>query len=140
MMSVWREYTNGDEPDGGCSVIRKVANAFMPHATLSDVVPFFARPAIDRFKRKQGGLWVGGTVSVSEGGVSFSPNGLNRTLHADLKPINVLAGDIRAVRHQFGWVTGIVVVEHTHGEFRFRCFGAKQLAVTMAARFCPTKL
>ena len=111
----------------------------MPRATPSDDVPFLALSAIERFKRKKGGLWVGGTVSVSEGGVSFSPNGLNRILHADLEPINVAAEDIRAVRHQFGWFTGIVVVDHTHGEFRFRCFGAKQLAVSMAASFCPAK-
>jgi hypothetical protein len=39
------------------------------------------------------------------------------------------------VRHEFGWVTGIVVVDHMHGEFRFRCYGAKQLAATMAASF-----
>jgi len=111
----------------------------MPHATPSDAVPFLALSAIERFKRKHGGLWVGGTVSVSEGGVSFSPNGFNRALHADLEPINVAAEDIRTVRHQFGWFTGIVVVEHTHGEFRFRCFGAKRLAVTMAASFGPAK-
>jgi hypothetical protein len=49
--------------------------------------------------------------------------------------LNVPAGDIRAVRHEFGWVTGIVVVEHARGEFRFRCFGAKRLAATMAANF-----
>ena len=121
-------------------MIRKAANAFLPNATPSKWVPFFALSAIARFKRKQGGLWVGGTVSVSQSGVSFSPNGLNRTLHADLEPINVPAEDIRSVRHEFGWFTGIVVVEHTHGEFRFRCFGAKQLAVTMAARLFPAKL
>jgi hypothetical protein len=120
--------------------IRKVANAFMPHATPSDAVPSFALSAIDRFKRKNGGLWVGGTVSVSESGVAFSPNGLNRTLHDGLEPINVLAEDIRAVRHEFGWITGIVVVEHAHGEFRFRCFGAKRLAATMATSFGPAKL
>jgi hypothetical protein len=112
----------------------------MPHATPSDAVPFVALSAIDWFKRKQGGLWVGGSVSVSQGGVSFSPNGLNRVLHVDLEPINVLAGDVRAVRQEFGWFTGIVVVEHTQGEFRFRCFGAKQLAASMAASFCPAKL
>ena len=47
----------------------------------------------------------------------------------------ILANDIRAVRHEFGWVTGIVVVEHIRGEFRFRCYGAKQLAATMNAWF-----
>ena len=107
----------------------------MPNATPSDVVPFVALSAIDRFKRKRGGLWVGGTVSVSDSGVSFSANGLNRILHADLEPINVPAEEIRAVRHEFGWFTGIVVVEHKHGEFRFRCFGAKRLAVAIATSF-----
>src|SRR5688572_30134069 len=98
-------------------------------------MPALALPAIERFKRKHGGLWVGGTVSVSQSGVSFSPNRLNRAFHEGLEPINVAAEDIRAVRHEFGWFTGIVVVEHIHGEFRFRCYGAKQLAATMAASF-----
>ena len=111
----------------------------MPNATPSDALPSFALSAIERFKRKKGGLWVSGTVSVSQSGVAFSPNGLNRILHADLEPIDVPAQDIRAVRHEFGWFTGIVVVEHAHGEFRFRCFGANRLALTMAARFCPAK-
>jgi hypothetical protein len=116
-------------------VIRKLVNAFIPDATPSDVVPTFALSAIDRFKRKHGGLWVGGTVSVSQSGVSFSPNGLNRAFHDRLEPINVPAEDIRAVRHEFGWFTGIVVVEHLHGEFRFRCYGAKKLAAAMVANF-----
>jgi hypothetical protein len=115
--------------------IRKLANAFIPNATPSDVVPAAALSAIDRFKRTHGGLWVGGTVSVSQCGISFSPNRLNQAFHEVLEPINVLANDIRAVKHEFGWFTGIVVVEHAHGEFRFRCYGAKQLAATMAASF-----
>ena len=115
--------------------IRKLANAFIPNATPSDLVPAVALSAIARFWRKHGGLWVGGTISVSQRGVSFSPNGLNRVFHDGLEPINVLANDILTVRYEFGWFTGIVVVEHVHGEFRFRCYGAKQLAATMAASF-----
>jgi hypothetical protein len=110
-------------------------NAFIPHAMPSAVMPAVALSAIERFKRRHGGLWVGGTLSVSRNGVSFSPNRLNRAFHEDLEPINVPADDIRAVRQEFGWFTGIVVVEHIHGEFRFRCYGAKQLAATMAASF-----
>jgi hypothetical protein len=120
-------------------VIRKLANAFIPDAAPSDLVPSIALSAIDRFKRKHGGLWVGGTVSVSKSGVSFSPNGLNRAFHDGLEPIDVPAEDIRAVRYEFGWFTGIVVVDHKHGEFRFRCYGAKQLAATMAACFNVSK-
>ena len=115
--------------------IRKLANAFIPNATPSDVLPAAALWAVDRFQRKHGGLWVGGTVAVSETGVSFTPNGLNRAFHYDLQPVEVPAKDIRAVRYEFGWCTGIVVVEHVHGEFRFRCYAAKQLAATMAASF-----
>ncbi len=115
--------------------IRKLANAFIPNAGPSDIVPFVALPTIHRFKQKHGGLWVGGAVSVSEAGVSFSPNSLNRAFHDELQMIHVPAKDIRAVRHEFGWFTGIVVVDHVHGEFRFRCYGAKRLAVSMSAIF-----
>jgi hypothetical protein len=72
---------------------------------------------------------------ISASGVSFTPNRLNRAVHKPLESISVPAQDIRAVRHEFGWVTGIVVVEHARGEFRFRCFGAKGLAVKMSANF-----
>jgi hypothetical protein len=115
--------------------IRKIVNAFFPDASPADAMPAVSLRAIDRFKRKHGGLWVGGTVSISRSGVSFSPNALNRAVHEALEPIKVAAGDIRAVRHEFGWVTGIVVIEHAHGELRFRCYGAKKLAATMAATF-----
>ncbi|HXU88859.1 MAG TPA: hypothetical protein VFQ62_08410 [Methylomirabilota bacterium] len=115
--------------------VRKVVNAFVPSATPSSVFPAVALSAIDRFKRKHGGLWVGGTLSVSPAGVSFSPNRVNRVVHAGLEPVNVPVTTIRAVRYQFGWVTGIVVVEHVDGEFRFRCYGAKGLAARMAAAF-----
>jgi hypothetical protein len=80
-------------------------------------------------------LWVGGTVVVTRGGVSFEPNRLNQVFHEDLEAINVPARDIRSVRHEFGWFTGIVVVTHAGGEFRFRCCGAKKLAATIAAGF-----
>lgn len=92
--------------------IRKLANAFIPYATPSDALPSAALSAAQRFKRKHGGLWVGGTVLATSGGVSFAPNGLNRALHEDLEAIDVPAGDIKTVRHEFGWFTGIVVVTH----------------------------
>lgn len=145
--SVPNKALNPDAPTDGAPVscdvrpymttlnVRKLANAFFLNATPSGLVPAYALSAIRRFKRTQGGLWVGGTVEISQAGVSFSPNGLNRVFHEPLEPISVPAKDVRAVRYEFGWVTGIVVVEHVHGEFRFRCYGAKHLAATMATAF-----
>lgn len=40
-------------------------------------------------------------------------------------------GAIRKARREFGWVTGIVAVEHDAGTFRFRCFGASKAAAML---------
>jgi hypothetical protein len=78
-------------PPMGTLYIRKLANAFTPEATPAYVVPVAALSAIYRFKRRDGGLWVGGTVFVSSSGVSFTPNRLNRLFHNDSEPVNVRA-------------------------------------------------
>lgn len=119
----------------GTLSIRKRANALISGATPSDLLPDVALSAVNRFKRKHLGLWVGGTVSISQLGVCFSPSRLNQALHVGLEPIEVPATDIREVRYEFGWFTGIVVIKHLHGEFRFRCYGAKRLAATIAGSF-----
>lgn len=121
-------------PSQETSGIRKLANAFIPDATISATFPFLdARSVLERFKRKHGGLWVGGTVFVSERVISFVPNRLNRAVHEDLARIEIPSGDIREIKREFGWVTGIVVIKHANGEFRFRCYGAKRFAAAMAA-------
>lgn len=114
---------------------RKLANAFIPEATPAIVLPAAALWAAHRRTRTDGGLWVGGTVFVSDSGVSFVPNRPNRLAHSNLEAVRLRAGDIREVRRRFGWVTGIVVVKHAGGEFRFRCYGAKKFAATLAANF-----
>jgi len=39
------------------------------------------------------------------------------------------SGDIKSVRHELGWFTGVVVVTHVSG------YGAKKLAATLALSF-----
>jgi hypothetical protein len=51
--------------------LRKLANAFMPAATPSELLPASALSAVARFKRKHGGFWAGGTVVVTDNGVSL---------------------------------------------------------------------
>ena len=51
-----------------------------------------------------------------------------------LEDPHIPLASIRSVTREFGWVTGIVVVRHTKGELRFRCFGAKQVAATLGGR------
>jgi hypothetical protein len=63
---------------------------------------------------------------------------MNVALHVGLASVNIPLTDIRSVKRVFGWVTGIVVVEHRLGEFRFRCFGAKKVAKTLEAHVKAT--
>jgi hypothetical protein len=113
--------------------IEKLANAFVTNAIPSHIIGREALDAVNRFEKKHGGLWVGGKVTVTPDGLRFVPNRVNRVVHMGLESTYIPLADIRAVSHEFGWVTGIVVVRHSQGEFRFRCFGAKRVAAILGA-------
>ena len=108
--------------------IRKLCNALIPDATPSKLAPGVAVNAADRVRRKAGGLWVGGRVEITPEGVSFAANGLNWAFHTGLQPVHIPMTAIRKASREFGWVTGIVAVEHDEGTFRFRCYGAGKVA------------
>ena len=80
-----------------------------------------------------GGLWVPGQLTVTAQELSFAPGEMSAALHAGLERVRIPMSDIRAVRREFGWLTGIVVVSHTKGEFRCRCFGARSVARAIAS-------
>ncbi len=107
--------------------IRKLGNAFVPNAVPSEILPDTVLAVVMRYGKKQGGLWVGGAVDLTHEGVSFKPNASNEAFHVGLEPVHIPIASIRSVQREFGWLTGIVVVEHSGGQFRFRCFGAKQV-------------
>jgi hypothetical protein len=113
--------------------IEKLSNAFIPNATPSELVSGQALKAANRFNGKYGGLWGGGKITADNQHLSFVPNGMNVAFHVGLQEVNIPFASIRSVKHTFGWVTGIVVITHAHGEFRFRCFGAKKIASTLAS-------
>ncbi|WP_448954529.1 hypothetical protein [Labrys neptuniae] len=113
--------------------IRKLCNALIPDATTSELVPSVASGAAERLGRKMGGLWVGGRVEITEEGLTFAANGLNRAFHANLSPVHIPMSVMHKARPEFGWFTGIVAVEHDGGTFRFRCYGSKKVAAVLAA-------
>ena len=113
--------------------IEKFANAFVPNAAPSEHLGGAALNAVDHYGKKHGGLWVGGKVVVTSEELSFIPNRMNVALHQGLQAVRIPFASIRSAKREFGWLTGIVVVEHSYGVFRFRCFGAKQVAAQMAA-------
>lgn len=110
-----------------------MANAFVPNAIVSALVGGAALNAVNRYEKKHGGLWVGGKVTVTPHGLHFAPNRMNMALHVGLETTHIPLSSIHTVTREFGWVTGIVVVNHADGEFRFRCFGAQQVAAVLGA-------
>lgn len=108
--------------------INKLANGFFPSATATVQVG----GAIKRYKNKYGGLWVGGRVVIDDERLRFTVNALNRAVHTALPEVDIPLSVITAVHYEFGWFTGIVVVVHQQGEFRFRCYGAKRVAEVLS--------
>ena len=92
----------------------------------------FREPSAKRTSGRACG--VGGRVNASPDALTFTPNGMNVDLHAGLEGFRIPLATIRAVRREFGWLTGIVVVEHARGAFRFRCFGATRVAQVLSSR------
>jgi len=115
--------------------LRKAANAFIAGARPSDLVPLAAHRTSTRLQKRDGGLWVGGVVEATETYVEFAANSINAALHHGLDHTFIRTSSIRSVRREFGWVTGIVVIAHADGQFRFRCLGAKRLAKLLASRY-----
>jgi len=71
---------------------------------------------------------VGGRIEVVADELRFTPNRMNVKVHADPVSVTIRLSSIRSVDRVFGWFTGIVLVEHEEGVFRFRCYNARKVA------------
>ncbi len=123
------------------SSITKLCNAFVQGAepALGRIGgPEDIQEATQRLAKRLGGLWVGGKVEISLRAIHFMPNGMNVALHKGLSDVTIRREYVTAVRRQFGWLTGLVVVSWAGGVFRFRCFGATSVIARMAAMGYPS--
>jgi hypothetical protein len=119
-------------------IATRLANALFPDATPDQAVIGAHGPvahAIASFARRHGGLWVGGKAVLTDEGLGFAPNALNRAVHAEggALRLDLPLGEIRSVTKRFGWVTGIIDIGTDGGTFSLRCYGAKAFAAQIAA-------
>jgi hypothetical protein len=100
--------------------------------------------AITRRKAKEGGLWVGGRLVVTNSRLTFTPNAANRAVHTQLPEVSVELDAIRSVTLLPGLITQIILVETDDRSVRFRCFGAASVAERLReaarAQSCRTHL
>lgn len=109
------------------TTIRKLANAFIRPSRIGE--------AVEEQRGRGSGIWVGGVVEIDDQAISFKANVvMNEMLtEADLARVIPLSA-VRGVRWEFGWLSGIVVVDCGDGSFRFRCFGAKGVVKALSSR------
>jgi hypothetical protein len=81
--------------------------------------------------QRQGGLWVGGALSVYDTGVSFEPNGLNQALQEGKLKSALSWPEILDIRVRRGFLTNIIELSHANGVQAFRCFAAERVADDM---------
>jgi hypothetical protein len=113
--------------------VSKCANAFFPDAEMSEAARgafiFGGDSSVDWLRRRMGGLWVGGRVTLTSGALSFGPNALNAAAHDGDVIWTIPLSAVAEVKDRFGWLTRIVDVRTDNGEtVTFRCFGAPAFA------------
>lgn len=113
----------------GTIIEQKLANALFADAEASDAVPNVISGELHRFRKKQGGLWVGGTATLTGTHLLFGSNALNDAFHTESQAFAIPLSDISDVAVEFGWLTKIIAVSTRDGQTRrLRCFGAKDFA------------
>ncbi len=114
-------------------IASKAANALIEDAEPSALAYLAAKVGsgntswIGRARRRYGGLWVGGRLTLTTTSVEFHPNGVNRSLHGGSLDVVIDLRHVESVELLPGFVTRIVAVRTADGVFLARCFGARKL-------------
>lgn len=115
-------------------IAKKIGNALMKDAEMGETANRLLGPGgrlgTEAVKKLMGGLWVGGTLYLTESAVEFHPNGLNKRIHKDPEQLSVILPlrSIKSVTPRFGLVTQIIDLKTPIGTLSVRCFGAEGFA------------
>lgn len=93
---------------------KRMVNALCPEARIGGAAGGLlgrgARFGIGKVEQAMGGLWVGGTAYLTQTGVEFHPNALNRAVHASgsIQTVRLPLAEIEHVAYRKAMVTHIV--------------------------------
>jgi hypothetical protein len=113
-----------------------VADAQVNYDNVSDLYDVAGSGVVDAvadvleaFKEAYGGLWVGGKMVLTQTAVRLSANAMNRVVQEGILDIELPLSLVRNVSVEGGFVTKIVRLDTDAGSVKFRCFGAKDVAL-----------
>jgi hypothetical protein len=112
-------------------VASKVVNALIESVELSPAVKAIPYTGaftgiLGRFRKYYGGLWVGGTATLTNSQLSFEPNAMNRLAQVGELSVVVPLNQINEVTLEKGFFTNIIVVKTSTSTLRLRCYGADE--------------
>ena len=110
----------------GQVLVTKAVNALIGDASSRIGGP--VEQAVERVRRREGGLWVGGRATLTDCELQFAANGLNRAAQDGTLDIRVDLDQIQQVEVRPGLITNIVEVHGPEGLLKLRCFGATRFA------------
>jgi hypothetical protein len=105
----------------------KRVNALIEDAQVSK--PFAelalgASQVFEAIRRRDGGLWVGGTLTLTKQGVAFAPNAMNRLAHVGDTSFSIQWADISSMELRKGFITNIIAIKTDRRRYQVRCFCA----------------
>lgn len=91
-------------------IISRVANALIANVDVGVPMTSAAGRVLGRYRRRYGGLWVGGRVTVTTTDVQFHANALNRSIQSGQLDIIIDLRSIDSVELLPGFVTKIIAI------------------------------
>ncbi|MCV6991892.1 hypothetical protein H7I87_03075 [Mycobacterium timonense] len=114
-------------------IISRVANALIANVDVGVPMTSAAGRVLGRYRRRYGGLWVGGRVTVTTADVQFHANAINRSIQSGQLDIIVDLRSIDSVELLPGFVTKIIAIRTGDQVTKIRCFGAAKVAELIRA-------
>ncbi|WP_155766066.1 hypothetical protein [Mycobacterium colombiense] len=105
-----------------------MANALIVDADVTAPSALVNRRILDRYRRRYGGLWVGGRLTCTDTDVRFHANALNRSIQSGRLDIVIALRSIESVEVLPGVLTKIIAIRAGDRVTKIRCFGAAKVA------------
>jgi hypothetical protein len=115
-------------------ITSRSANALIDNVHVHLPAAPAARRVLGRYRRRYGGLWVGGRLTVTTTDVQFHANALNRSIQSGQLDIAVDMRSIESVELLPGVLTKIIAIGTRDRVVKIRCFGAAKVAEQIRAQ------
>ncbi|RAU97737.1 hypothetical protein DQP58_07125 [Mycobacterium colombiense] len=109
-------------------LISRVANALIADVDVTAPTTSANRRVLNRYRRRNGGLWVGGRLTVTDTDIQFHANALNRSIQSGQLDIIVGLRSVESVELLPGVLTKIIAIHAGDRVTKIRCFGAAKVA------------